>query len=80
MLNKYCIIKYLDVETSLLFQFLLRGSVCEMFKFLLIYLNDLSCFRVLCFMFVLSCGNSLEDYFVFFWGVTVGNQSPGYRF
>ena len=46
------------------------GSVCELFKTLLIYLNDLCCFHVLCFMFVLSCGNSPEDYSVFFWGVT----------
>ena len=63
-------IKYLDVETLMLFWILSCGSVCEMFKCLLIYLNNLSCFPVLCFMFVLSCGNSPEDYSVFFWGVT----------
>ena len=70
-------IKCLDVETLMLFLVLSCGSVCEMFKTLLIYLNDLCCFRVLCFMFVLSCGNPPEAYSVFFWGVTVGNQSLG---
>ena len=44
---------------------------CEMFKTSIIYLSNLCCFRVLCFMFVLSCGNSSEDYFVFFWGVSI---------
>ena len=39
-------------------------------EILLIYLNDLCCFRVLCYMFVLLFGNSPEDYSVFFWGVT----------
>ena len=31
MLNKYFIIKYLNVETLMLFKILSRGSVCEMF-------------------------------------------------
>ena len=37
---------------------------------MLFYLNDFFCFRVLCYFFVLSCGNSPEDCFVVFWGVT----------
>ena len=56
------------------------SCVVQFVKFLLIYLNDLNCFRVLYFMFVLSCGNSSKDYSVFFSGVSVGNQSLGYRF
>ena len=31
-------------------------------KSVLFYLNDFFCFRVLCYLFVLSCGNSPEDY------------------
>ena len=31
----------------------------------LFYLNDFFCFRVLCYLFVLSCGNSPEDYSIF---------------
>ena len=39
-------------------------------KSVLIYLNSLCCFHVLCYMFVLLFGNSPEDYSIFFWGVT----------
>ena len=39
-------------------------------EILLFYLNDFCCFHVHCYMFVLSCGNSPEDYSIFFCGVT----------
>ena len=60
----------------MLFQILSRGSVCESLfhssEIMLIYLNDLCCFRVLSYVLVLQCGNSPEDCCVFFWGVTKG--------
>ena len=39
-------------------------------EILLIYLNDLCCFRVLGYVLLLQCGNSPEHYCVLFWGVT----------
>ena len=58
----------------MLFDFSQVVQFCDMFfhssEILVIYLNNLCCFRVLCNMFVLSCGNSPEDCFVSFWGVT----------
>ena len=42
-------------------------------KFLLIYLNDLCCFRVLCYVLVLQCGNSPENCCVFSSGVLQEN-------
>ena len=68
------LISYLDAETLMLFDFSQVVQFCEMFfhssEILVIYWNNLCCFRVLCNMFVLSCGNSPEDCFVSFWGVT----------
>ena len=58
----------------MLFQILSHGSVCESLfhssEILLIYLNDLCCFRVLCYILVLQCGNFLKNCCVFLWGVT----------
>ena len=39
-------------------------------EILLIYLNNLCNFHVLCYVLVLQCGNSPEDCCVFFQGVT----------
>jgi len=61
-----------DVVLISLMFFCLRNVYFTLAKSLLFYLNIFCCFRVLCYMFVLSCGNSPKDYSIIFWGVTHG--------
>ena len=45
-------------------------------EILLIYLNDLCCFRVLCYVLVLQCGNSPGNCCVFSSGVSQWVSEP----
>ena len=80
MLNKCFIIKYLDVEILMLFLFSRVVQFVKCFfhssEILLIYLNNLCCFRVLCYVLVLQCGNSTEDVVFYLWGVRHSQASP----
>ena len=69
VLNQCFIIKCLDVEIfDVVSNSLARFSLWNVYHsidILLIYLNDLCCFRILHYVLVLQCGNSLEDCCVF---------------
>ena len=59
-----------DFDVVSIFFLVVQFVQCLFFssEILLIYLNDLRCFRVLCYVLVLQCGNSPEDCCVFLLG------------
>ena len=70
-----------DFDVVSIFSLVVQFVQCLFFssEILLIYLNDLRCFRVLCYVLVLQCGNSPEDCCVFSSKVLQNSTNRNYK-